>query len=543
MSRSFSAQISRYGVSETFICLMAGLRDTYGSEGKKFRREDVNKLAQYLVCRNYGKLCLELSYLMWAIVNSPTNKQSTSPLLEYFWLNEAITPQRFRHEFSLLLKEQNQHISLNKEGLLIVIESNEFTISPTRVGVLAVLMEFLTTLAPQQLASCEDALREQHDDKVIKTLSSELQKQIYNYLSEHLIPAQQQRRFRYVSQWLDEQQINQGIDVEQLLTDDAILAFWQFACFDDSSPGYKLYSSALSDFIDVNSALRQVGSALSMEHSISLGFDKESGEYSPESLEQIAFDQQGSFEDYSWLCSNPKFLTKSQWKFLQPLIDNRHIAEKITLSIMRLVIFGQRQAELVQAKRKSQSLLNERIDAPFNDDYASYKENLLNHRQVMKKVVLAVAHIFYVNRDSRFLGVAITCFSSAGRAQLKELMKAKVDDLDAGINKADDVLYRVSQELAIQFPEMKQLLSLAKKYFAANNKEGFQTIPEQEELDDYFIGFEALEACINDIDSFEEYFENKWSNNSQWQVNFASDASIFKSMFEKIYGDVYASST
>jgi hypothetical protein len=54
MTANLSSQIARHGVSESFNVFIDSLMDTPGLSDKKFRLADVNKMAQYLVCRNYG---------------------------------------------------------------------------------------------------------------------------------------------------------------------------------------------------------------------------------------------------------------------------------------------------------------------------------------------------------------------------------------------------------------------------------------------------------------------------------------------------------
>ncbi len=553
MSSNLSSQISRYGVSESFSAFIEGLRDTPGISEKKFRREDVNKVAQYLVCRNYGKACLELSYLAWAVVNYPTNTLANAPLIEFFWLNESISPKRFRQAFSEPFQDNDIQISLNKDGLQLQLSTSSFTISPTRVGVLAVLLEVLTTLAPQQLSSIEQQLKGSLNNKPIKALSSEFQKQIYQYLAEHLIPAQQQRRYRYVTQWLDQKHKQQLLAPNELLSDEIILEFWQFSCVDESSPGYKLYASAFHDLLDVEQALKQAKNAIALGNSFSLGEDVDAGEYSPELIQNLLFNDVTEIQDYSWLCQSPKFLTKSQWNFVEPIMNHRAYAKPLLLSFMRLAIFGQWQASLVQAKRKSSQITEKKLNQPLTQSYQIFQGELVGIKAPIQNVILAIIHIFYAQQDSRYLGMALSCLAKEQQVKLKSLIAEQLQDKSLVDNDealpeytspeemaaANKKLFILSKPILLQSQVLQQLINAANKSFKNNNKDGFQSLPEIDLLDDFQSGYDGLASCLQLVNTLISQFTKKWPNTTICEEIFCSDVSIFKGIFEKIYGEVH----
>jgi hypothetical protein len=549
MAVNLSSQVTRYGVSESFNGLIEGLRDTHGLAEKKFRLDDVNKVAQYLVCRNYGKACLELCYLSWAIVNYPTKTIANTSLLEFFWIDENITPARFRQAFSQQYQSKEFKISLNEDNLQLhfsqqLSTTNSFSISPTRVGVLAVLLEVITTIDPQQLQYIEESLKNTSNDKAIKALSSELQKVIYQYLAEHLIQAQQQRRFRYITQWLDNKKENQNsghrASGADFLNDETILEFWQQACSDDTSPGFKLYSSALNDFINTHQALQQAKQVMAVENAATIGLDVERGEFSPDAIQELLFIDTTETEDFSWLCQTPKFLTKSQWTFIEPLLQHRAQSKTLALSFVRLAVFGQWQATLVQAKRKSSQTLKQKLNVLPAQNYQQYQQQLSDQKNAYTSVILAIIHILYTHQDSRYLGGTLDFLPVSVTKKIKSLVQNQLQNevaLDAEtINK---LLFNLSQALLLQSLEFQQLMQSAKKAFNSNHKEGFQRIPVAEQLDKYQDGYDALSSCQQLICAIIKQLENIWSLPSDCETNFCSDVSIFKSMFEQIYGDTH----
>lgn len=533
MSNNLSAQMARYGVSESFHALIDGLRETPGLTDKKFRVEDVNKVAQYLVCRNYGKACLELSYLCWAVINYPSDKISHGPLLEFFWLNENISPKRFRQAFARPHQAIDSSIGISEDHLQLRLKDNKFAISPTRVGVLSVLLELIITNAPQQLALLQDTLAQAQDVSAIKAVSSELQKQIYQYLSVHLIQAQQQRRFRYITLWLDKHNHRQPY-----LNDRVVLEFWQQASVDHTSPGFKLYASALTDMIGVAQALQQAKHAQSLEHSSSIGFDLDAGEYSPDTIDQILFEQVSDQPDVSWLCQSPKFLTKAQWALLEPLYLHQGQIPLLSLSFVRLAVFGQWQSSLVQAKRKSSDLLRQKLNELPSQTYTEFYGQLVQHKKVMLEVVAAIIHIFYSHQDLRYLGLAIAQLPSAAADEIKRLMRQSLTRqtrLQGGSK--NEVVFAQSKKIIEQSILFQQLMQSAVQAFKANNKTGFKLMPAVNELDEYQEGHDALCDCLKIIATLTKQLKKTWSNTTTSAEIYSVELDIFKHQFAEIYQD------
>jgi len=556
MTVNLSSQIARYGVSESFHVFIDSLRDTPGLSDKKFRLVDVNKIAQYLVCRNYGKACLELSYLAWAVVNYPTKTLTKAPLLEFFWVDENITPARFRQAFEQPYQTKNINIGLNKAGLALTFSSQSFVISPTRVGLLAVLLEMIVTLAPEQLTTIEQRLKGTQNKQVIKALSSDLQKQIYQFLGEHLIPAQQQRCFRYVSQWLDknnadESKTNKNLASTDVLNDETVLFFWQHAALDDTSPGYKLYASAFYGVMETHQAIQQAKQSLALDNASTIGFNTEAGEYSPDVIQEILFSHSSGNQDYSWLCQAPKFLTKAQWGFIEPITQNHPYSTTLALSFARLAVFGQWQAALVQAKRKSPLVVLQKLTDLPQLNYLQYQQRLVTLEQIMTQVIMAISYIFYSHEDSRYLGFSLAFLLQSDAQKIRDWFEQKMQELSqASLTTKNDtniganteyinkVLFTQSKKLLMKSLELKRVIQASKTAFNANNKEGFQQLPSVDLLDTYQEGYDGISHCQHIVQSYIEKLSSYWLTSNDCETNYCSDISIFKDIFALLYGDV-----
>lgn len=541
MNNNLSSQISRYGVSESFIALIDGMRETPGLTERKYRQEDVNKVAQYLVCRNYGKACLELSYLCWATIHHSAGNKNKSPLIDFFWLKESITPTRFRSAFAQSDNDPNMSIELNQNVLQLTFKNEAFAISPTRVGALAVLLEFIVNIAPQGfdlLGEIETELRK-GTDKVIKALSSNLQKTIYQYLSEHLIPAQQQRRLRYITQWLDSQNIQ-----IPFLNDDTLLNFWQQASVDESSPGFKLYSSVFHEFIEAEQALKQAEASLKGQHAITIGFDVDNGDFSPDHIESMLFTQCTEIKYYNWLCDSPKFLTKAQWAIIEPLHLFRPYIKLLTLSFKRLFVFGQWQSVIVQAKRQSAEMVSKKLNEIPSNGYSFYYQQLIEQKNNISNVILALLYIFHTHQDTRYLGCLLQSVDKSTSNNIKFAIREQLNGAkgqEAGSRELDaKSLINELNDITLEFPEVQKILQSAKSAFKANNKVGFKQLPSAILLDDYQEGAEALQHCQQTINELICQISNNDQCSGLSTKKFGSDVSIFKEVFEQIYGGIHA---
>ena len=353
-----------YGVSAELIAAFEGLRESPGISGPKYRHKDIDNLAQMILCRNYGKATLELSYLLSAVsLRSPGNTQKA--WLNFFWLEEAITPKRFRAAFETIPTTAQSMLQLNESGLTISLSNQSFTLSPTRIAVLASLLEFIVHIDPSVLD--QDALfgktipgnrknRNDVSDQTVKTLASNFQRLLYEYLADHLQPAQQQRRFRHLWEWLKRHysnSANQEVS-ETAITDEVILDFWKQTVKEEGdSLGFRRYRTVAENFFDLRVAIQCVETQQNVNHSLSIGDEPSDGVVTSNQLQQALETVNSDLFDVASLAQYPKFLTKQQTELCQPIVDAGETASILGLTIMRMSCFGDWQANLVQALRNN----------------------------------------------------------------------------------------------------------------------------------------------------------------------------------------------
>ena len=524
--------IINYGISETLKALFAQLKDTPGLDGCKYHARDVDRVSQNIVCRNYGSVCYELSFLCWAVVNHP--QYQSAPLLRFFWLEENIQPKRFRHVFSQPIQTTSGNVCMGEDYLQIHLGDTEFAISPTRVGVLAVMLELMASIEPAQLSKIEERLLDANI-QTIKQVSSDLQKRLYSYLKEHIPEASTQERFRAISGWLKQHNLT-----AQRLTDQDVLDFWLSP---PPQPSYIKYSTVLDDLLDAITAIEVVENTFNADYALSLdaivgnnGINSEQGEIDADWVQNTVFEQGDSSEDLSWLCQSPKFLTLAQYQPMKSLLSHGKLARQLPLSFLRLGIFGSWQSVLVQAKRKSPVVLADKLDQSPDRHYQNYVNDLIRCEFNCKQVQQVIGHIFYTLSSPLFVGIMLKQISGELQQTLKIWMRVQLEDLGSYESKSGaNHLLQIQQWLS-QNPAAQTWLTEAGNAFKSNNKDGFKKLPSIEDLDVYQDGSDALDLCQQVVERYCLEIEKLNPENTDLEAIYRSDLCIFSTRFKQIYG-------
>jgi len=519
------SNIINYGISETLKALFAQLKETPGLHGYKYHDKDVEQLSQNIVCRNYGSVCYELSFLCWAVVNHPG--YSSSALLSFFWLEENIQPRRFRQAFSQPIKNPSGQIDMGDDYLQLQVGAIKFALSPTRVGVLAVMLELIASIEPEQLSKIEKLLVAANVQS-IKQVSSNLQKLIYSYLKEHIPEASTQERFRAISGWLKQHSLTAA-----KLTDQDVLDFWLHP---PQQPSYIKYSTVLDDLLDAITAIEVVENTFNADYALSLGSNNEQGEVDADWVQNTVFDQADNSSDLSWLCQSPKFLTLAQYQPMQALLSHGKLARQLPLSFLRLNIFAGWQSVLVQAKRKSPQVLADKLQQCPNRQYHDYVAELNDAESQCKQVQQVIAHIFYSLNNPVFVGIMGKQMPTDLQQTLKVWMRAQiVTTTESEV----DFFLNVQQWLA-QHTKAHAWLTEAANLFKNNNKDGFKTLPSVADLDIYQDGSEALDHCQELVARYLLVIKKINNQNTQLAEIYRSDLCIFSNRFKQIYGVPHA---
>ncbi|BDX06373.1 hypothetical protein [Planctobacterium marinum] len=520
-----------FDVSESLQGVFQGLKDTQGLDGeKKYRSDDVHRLAQYLVCRNYGNPCLELSYLCWAIVqHSTVSGEQGSKLLSFFWVDECIKPRRVRAAFAEPWQDtsQNHSITLAEQTLDINIRGNLFQISPTRVGVLAALLDFVATIDPKIVYSLESALL-YGDEKQVKQQASALQKLIYHFIAEHLPTAQAQNKFRVITQWLTENEM-----CAETLCDDALLRFWQAQCVACPVEGFVKYTSAMDECLSYLNASKAAQAQMQSQNALSIGSDTDAGEIAADTLFASLFEELSVKYDYGALAQTPKCLTQSQSKQLNLLAYFAPFQSRFLRTLLRYQVFGYWQGVLIQANRNKTEIA-EKLQHPDVLDYHDCSQELESLQDVMADAALCLTYVFSASGSLHWVGLNHLLADISLPEPILERIQA---DVLTTCHDADQDFSNVISEISLQFAEIRDLFHKAERAFKANNKAGFKTLPDIALLDEYTESAHLLQQSHQLLASTIKRLQPLKLTFSE---NFASDLCIFQQTMKQLYGGANA---
>ena len=542
--------IIEYGVSATLQAEFEMLRDTVSihecqgeqpSKGNtsityKYTAKTIDKLAQYLVCRNYGKACLELAYLCWPIVR---HKESSKGLLHFFWIQEAIRPSQFRHSVAPLtqLDACAPLVSLNDVGMVIKSAKQTFTISASRVMLLSALLELLVGNIQGTLEDIESHLSTS-DEKCVGKLASYLQKKLYEFLKTHLPTANLQQKYRYIHQWVSE-----NSDVERL-NDDAVLKFWTSSINEE---GYVKFQNALLDIVDYQFAYEQVKvsrdiaygeSDLPIASSYELGYEhQQSGE--AHSYVSV-FETNGEIsQPPTWLATAPKFVTKKEYACVALLFELRQSAIQFPVSVMRTEVFGQWQNAIIQQNRNKHAAV---IEQP-EQDYTAYLQGLHSWRKQAANTLLCCAAILYEYKDARCLtvlsqGVGLLV-DSKEKADFRQMLQ-RLFDANKKANGKSELEFTQIKRWLLQSQTLNRFFALAKKSLIKNNRVGFKNTHDYHSADIYEQGADHIMQGAKLIhavsDAIFQMIDNKNKQSGALAAFFSADLFIFKSELIKRHG-------
>jgi hypothetical protein len=539
------SNIVEYGVSQTLQAEFDMLRDTLsmreyegkynGELSKKYAAKTVDKLAQYILCRNYGKACLELAYLCWPIVR---HQHYTKGLLHFFWIEEAISSSQFRRRI-YPLTQHNLHapsIALNEMGLVISSATQDFTVSASRVMLLSALLELLVGNIAHILEDIESHLSTS-DSKCVAKLATYLQKKLYEFLKAHLPTANLQQKYRYIHHWIAENSNSEK------LNDKAVLNFWTSAI---NQEGYVKFENALVDIVDYQFAYEQVKvareisfSQSDLENLTTQSFEFEVDDEANWLYETMFESSENTIPPPTWLVDAPKFITKKDYACVSRLFELPSTIAQFPLSVLRSVVFGQWQNLIIQQTRDKSEVS---IDRP-EQDYTVYFERLNDWRKQASNTILCCAAILHEQKDVRCLtvlsqgvGLLVEHQESLNFSHMLQRLVSK-----SGSNEDDTELtfLHISRWL-LQSKTLNSFLSVAKKALAKNSRIGFKNRGYDYEADIYEQGADHLvrgaQLIYNLTQGVSQQLANKNSQTVSLDTFFTSDLFIFKSELVKRHG-------
>lgn len=518
--------INHFGVSETLIGLFNDMREVGGISGNKFRNEDIDRLERAIVFRNYGKSSLELSHLIAAVLQLPPSRPRQSVLFDFFWLNQSFTPQRARAAFADVDGGADNRISVGEQFIDLCWGKDRFSISPSRISYLAALMEFVQYVEPQLVFEAEKQLA-QPSEKTIRAFASWMQKKIFEFLNEHMIPAQLRRRLRHLIDWYKAH--NDNVQTMEDFIDDAIVfQFWQQEAQDEEGLGFRKLSTVADDFTAILKALEIGRRARQAAGAVTIGMDVEAGELHPDQLMQACEESCMDQVDLKFLAKQLKFFPNSEWvKLCEDFIHRGSVCLKLPVTLMRMSVLGGLQDRLIQAlKDKNTETFKSCLQGSTEQTYSSHLQQLQQFREEIQQAKLLGLGVFIQMESSEALALIAELLSPQALQQMQSVF---VNGEDSAVD-AEEFMQLLSG-LRLEFPDLNRLCQQALEKFKNTNRAGFKSLPEQSALPEYSYGLEIIAECRRLRDAYIESLDDADS------LDFEKDLAAFTDTLQSIYGD------
>ena len=340
------------GLSDALLAAFRNAADATAADGElMFPRGVSRDLAKAVACRNYAMLVLQLCHL----VNIADASGDDGWEAFFFSGNRALS-SAFRGVIGQRLEKKGWRragFEVTADGIVIGYDDDQFDVPFARMPVLSALMYFLLETVGYQAA--DDAFSEMLEDatrrKAVSDAANQVSRRLYDYLGNHLRPAQEQGKFEQIVSFLKAQ--NGGGEAE--INDAAILAFWQAQTEAKDDNDFKQYRSALRAFVAFVKAIEGGKSKGAVARPASIGEDRNAGEIPPDIL-TAAMELESEWQSpLPQLEAEPanriRFLNNREQKDVSLLMDWGPLAMAWPFSLLRYETFGFTQSRLTQAAR------------------------------------------------------------------------------------------------------------------------------------------------------------------------------------------------
>jgi hypothetical protein len=537
--------ILQSGVSDELNGLLNGIReikDVYGRQ--KYPATFCDKLNQGILCRNFHDDILQLSHLLIAVSLLPEHTFNS-----FFWVEEIIKKDAVSEAFTPPMNDYGISVRL-VEGFITLDypDDQRFRISVKKVWYLALWMEFLSHfLTPDDIELLALTLIAKSAAKqALSEYLNQMNKAVTHFLDQHLKPITDHRKFHYILKYFEQDSAE--------LNDQTILNFWQDNAF-SPEVDFLMYSTVGESFCKFQTAL-DIGA---VQFDLAQSY----------SSEDIVNDMPSTTEDHlSLLKITPledvKFLNDSEIAQIKILDQAGRNRSRFPLTMVRMATFGLYQNKFTQAKRSKKSAANFQkliADVDFLKGYEGYYTGLEKTLSRTEKSLLGSLHILFSCQKPEALGFLQHHIPDAtgkilqnltnvdGWAEAVPLYPAEAQILQSDFR--EKISPRASEGMdeqqltAVAFyqklPQLRQeivalndLLITAGKAFKDNNRQGYKettTAPP-----DVIEAHITAKSLLMNIQRMIKEHQNQI--NPLRHQKYPSDQSIFKGMFDKIYGDI-----
>ncbi len=515
------------GKSEALRSVFACIEQATAADGgPRYAPKVCRTLSRAIVCRTYGKMILELTYLLAAASAGGRRFE------HLFWGIDRASTFAFKSAFADIVADDSL-VRMKGNGIAVSDDGAGFLIAYSRMPVLSAMLEFLVTaIGYAEVDEATAAFNEMgiSAEKVSAT-AGHLQRLVYAYLKDHLPPAQRQRRERDFLAFTAARAGNRtSLDS---IDDPVVLAYWQENALDGRVEA-RTYRSVFETAKRLVGALEVAGARRAANLARVVGTDREAGEIDPDDVAEVA---ELISEDESSLArvltssgDSVKFVNRTEAEILSDIPSSPNVARRLPVSVLRNGVYGARQLQLSNAVRRNSSDMDALISPPEGDYYRDKLRHYEATLAALEKTAMA----------------ALWTLFTAGHEASCDLALALAPDLDwqalayKGGSADGNIVSLVQREALRKFlnekpdsegDEIQALLADARVAFRSVNRLGFKGDPDEETVMIMAETVPALLALIADVRRFLEAEQS----GRDWSALEASDGVEFSHMFKRLY--------
>lgn len=386
------------------------LADIDGPAGPKFTKRVLTALAARIVGRAYETPLLELCHLVRAA--ELAGKVDRGGFEWLFWGVEAARPGAYRAAFA------DRANDAEADGARLRYPDGRFEVRFARMPMLAALMEFLVSFLGYRTVA-DAAVRLGAEDVSRQTVSSiakELARQLYATLRDHLPTAQAQRKFRAITEFLQQEAGDEftGHDIN----DEAVLSFWLASADSDRAADFRGFRTTMLAFLRLRRLLLDSEGLQALAHPLAIGPDREAGEleFSADAVLPPLPDDDPLERLQEQPAASIKAFNKRELAALElPLTETAGIAA-LRLSYLRAETFGALQNRLTQALRRDSGNLGVLIATGPSTCYEDCVATLASLLEYTQQVMQATLYVLRHRRQDDADAVDLAAFAAQRKA-------------------------------------------------------------------------------------------------------------------------------
>lgn len=450
--------------------------------GPKYAPNVMRSLSRTVAARAYGKPMLELCHLL-RVADAVGGRHGWPAL--FFGVQVARGPA-----FRAQIQEGARHCAafhedfrLEADGVTLAYPDAPFTVSYSRMGFLAALLELMVTALGYRAVDGEIRawLDAPFEAQRAPAHANALSRLFYDHLKEHLSTAQSLRIFARLIAFLETDR-GRGFGLDDL-DDRAVLDYWHSSATAEEEDaadlrGFRVVTERVGM---LRTALQAAFERHAIDSAKPVGPDREAGEIDPGTVLDLLEVHDGESDELRALQGEPaaavKFLTRREIGELDLIARLGSHAGVLALSVLRAATFGAVQSRLSQALRRHASVREVAglIDLDGCEPYGQRMDQWRGLEDRLDRMALAaLAVLVEADRAEAALEV-LARLPAADLSGLRERLPSEADGSNVIALRPGGVVGMVAAlaDPKVVGPEVAGLIAEARKALRGIGRSGF----------------------------------------------------------------------